>query len=67
MSMEFDNLTESCEEREKRPNSKPELGSEQEPKPKPQGFVWEEVYDEDPELSELSIYDDDEEPYIYVW
>ncbi|AES71755.1 hypothetical protein MTR_3g082420 [Medicago truncatula] len=77
--MEFDTDTESWEESLKRPNSEPEkepkrpksepeLGSEQEPesKPKPRGSIWDEWYDEDPELSELSIYDDDDEPYIYM-
>lgn len=60
--------TENCRERGKMPNSEPELGSEQEPesKPKPRGSIWDEWYDEDPDLNELSIYDDDDEPYIYM-
>lgn len=76
MSMEFNTgvpavtptPTENCRERGKMPNSEPELGSEQEPesKPKPRGSIWDEWYDEDPDLNELSIYDDDDEPYIYM-
>lgn len=67
--MEFDTHTESWEESLKRPNSEPgkepkRPKSEQEPesKPKPR----EEVSDEDPKLSDFSIYDDDDEPYIYM-
>ncbi|GAU44541.1 hypothetical protein TSUD_335230 [Trifolium subterraneum] len=73
MSMEsdtvFHGVTQPNSEPEpKRLKSEPELGSEQEQKPKPPYYDFDPISIPDGNftLSDFSVYDDDDDPYLYV-